>query len=102
MLNEIKKVGNAPTNSGPAVKGTFVGPFVYLYQESSGGVTTVDAYFVDFFETPCSSMKDFGDAKNSADANYGKLFPGISGMLSGTSVTTEMCYLKQSFTYTPS
>jgi len=103
MINNVKKVGNVPTNSGPAVKNTFVGPLVYLYQTTTGSSVAVDAYFIDFFETgPCSSMKGFGDALSSSDSEYSKIYPGVNGLVSGSGQTVYVCYLKQSFTYTKS
>ncbi len=103
MNTAIKKIGNLYTNGGAAVGNTFIGPMVYLYQSTSGGVVTVDAYFINFFEKACNAIDGFGDALSSSDSNYSKIYPGVNGLVSGGGLpSVNVCYYKKSLTYTPS
>lgn len=95
LNDEVKKVGDLPTNSGPAINDILVGPIVYLSRNSDVAPMTVTAQFINFFTNDCPD--DFTDISASLPV---PLQTVMSGLPSGTN--THVCAISKQFTYSPS
>lgn len=104
---EIVRVGNMVKNSyeaagrGPIFDNVLVGPVLYVTQTGASSPYTISAYFINFFKTsPCPT--DFTGPASPADMT--SLFPQIKDMkpTSGPGSSANICYLKSTFSYSPS
>lgn len=89
---EILKIGKMPVNSNEKLRDTVVGPVLRIVKTTSGSTTTVDAWFINFFENSCP--KDFVTAASQPSAVTASLLQGLS--------TSNMytCMIKKQFQFT--
>ncbi len=93
MLTNIAKTGATPTDSGPAIKNSLIGPFVYMVSSTSGSTVTITAHFINFFEGNCPSDFTLVPSSNYSDSKFANYVTGISA---------KACTLDKTFTYTTS
>lgn len=104
---EIVRVGNMVKNSyeaagrGPVLDNTLIGPVLYVAQTGASAPYTVTAYFINFFKSAPCPTSFIGPATAS---DMTSLFPQIKDMkpASGPGSSANICYLKSSFSYSPS
>lgn len=77
VLDAVKTVGKEPENTAPQASSKVAGPIAYISQTTSGGVSTVTAKYINFFEGN-SCPADFTNVSNQQPAR---------SMLSGVSST---------------
>lgn len=104
---EIVRVGNMVKNSyeaagrGPIFDNVLVGPVLYVTQTGASAPYTISAYFINFFKSaPCPT--DFTGPATTSDMS--SLFPQIKDMkpTTGPGSSANICYLKNTFSYSPS
>lgn len=91
---EITKVGKMPVNSNEKIRNLLTGPVLRVVKSTSGTTTTVDAWFINFFENGCP--KNF----QPSSSHPGVADAIVAGLPAGTMVHT--CIIKKNFQITSS
>ncbi len=106
FTTEVTKLGNLKENNGPTVKNiSYGGPFVFLWQTTAGNDVTVNAHFINFFESACPSgftrittspAPVLPTSSPAPPASYLALFTSTPTIPS----SVYACYKQKSITYT--
>lgn len=94
LLTNIQKVGDLPLNQSEPINNKYVGPFVYIWQSTSGSTITVNAKFLNFFETECPDGFTRETTQPAPNVPFADLLNGVPS-------SVYVCSIKSSFSYTP-
>lgn len=94
LNDQVKRIGDIPQNGGKKTN-EGAGPFVYVWQQTASGTTTVTGAFVNYFEGSCPD--DLVTVSTLISGPNSARYAGLSSLTSGTTA----CALEKTFSFTP-